>query len=168
MKTAFKIVLGIFLVVVILVSGYFALFLYSVYNLSEKQKIAENTQITREWLEITPKKPLKANRQVQKVLLSIKDYEETISDSLEEIELENGTIIKPEIEIIDENGKIYHLKKSSRLQSSEFGMLIGFSLDEEKHQLESLPQNLTYRSIRIRSDKPFYCKKIIWYDYDLK
>lgn len=31
-----------------------------------------------------------------------------------------------------------------------------------------LPSNVEFRTIRIRSDKPFICTKVIWRNYNLK
>ncbi len=170
MKTEIIVILSILLLIGLFVGGFYAFFMYSLNNMHKKQTIAENVQVTSEWLEINPEKPLETTKRVQKIMLSIKGYEKSIGevDDLKKIELSNGTEINPEIKLTDENGKVYQLKASSRHSIAEDGVLIGFSLDREKHETHSFPKNVTYKTLRIRSDKPFQCKMIYWYDYDLK
>jgi hypothetical protein len=121
----------------------------SVNSNHKEQIVAKNVQITDEWTEITPIQLLESTNQFQAILLSTECF--------------NETEINPEIEIIDENGKVYRLKGGSRLNSH-----FKFSLDEKLHGFDSFPRDVKYRTIRIRSDKTFKCEKIIWYDYTLK
>ena len=161
---------------IILLLGLFTVVFYAVVNYSLKsineqmenmhrrQTIAENVHVTSEWIQIKPEKALEPMKLGQTVELLIKDYEHDIhKDDFGNIQLKDGTFIKPEVEIIDENGKVYQLEDVSR-----HGNLIGFRPNEEIHGTFSFPKNVTYKAIRIRSDKPFLCKQIIWYDYDLK
>ncbi len=133
-------------------------------SMHKKTIVAENVQITDDWTEITSDNPLEPTKMVQKVQLLIEGYKHDIHNSdFGNITLSDGTKINPEIEIVDESGKVYKLKDSQRV-----GDLVGFSVDEKLHGSHSFPKDVTYKAIRIRSDKPFQCKKIIWYDYDLK
>lgn len=164
MKTAVIVILSVILLVVLLVGGFYAFFMYSLKNMHKKTIVAENAQITSEWLEIKPEKPLETAKLVQNVQLLIEGYKSDIQNSdFGDITLSDGTRINPEIEIVDENGKVYKLKDSHRI-----GNLIGFSVDEKFHGSHSFPKDVKYKTIRIRSDKPFQCEKVIWYDYDLK
>lgn len=137
---------------------------YITSSMHKKTIVAENAQITSEWLEIKPEKPLETTKLVQNVQLLIEGYKSDIQNSdFGDITLTDGRKIKPEIEIVDENGKVYKLKDSHRI-----GDLIGFSIDEKIHGSHSFPKDIKYKIIRIRSDESFQCKKVIWYDYDLK
>lgn len=164
MKTVLVIILAALSLIAIIVFGFYAFFTYSVKEMHGKQTVAENVQVTDEWSEITSEQLLEPTKQVQNVQLLIKNYKYDIQNSdFGNIKLSDGTKIKPEIEVTDENGKVYKLKESSRL-----GDLIGFSVDEKFHGSHTFPKDVKYKTIRIRGDEPFQCEKIIWYDYDLK
>lgn len=164
MKKALIIILGGLSLIAIFVFGSYAFFVYSIKAMHKKQTIAENTQITSDWQEITPEQSLKSIKQVQRVMLSIEGYENDLGkNDFGNIKLANGTNINPEIQIIDENGKIYQLKDGGRL-----GNDVGFLPIEKADGIHQFPKNVSYKTVRIRSDQPFRCKKIYWYDYDLK
>jgi len=164
MKTAVIVILSVILLVGLFIGGFYAFFMYSLKNMHKQQTVAENVQVTTEWTEITSEQLLEPTKQVQKVQLLIEGYKHDIhKNDFENITLSDGKKIKPEIEIIDEAGKTYKLKDSERL-----GNLIGFSVDEKFHDSHSFPNDVKYKTIRIRSNVPFQCEKIIWYDYDLK
>ncbi len=171
MKNAYIAVFVILLLIGLFAAGFYAVFVYSVKAINEsvrsmhrKQTVAENVQVTTEWTEITSEQLLEPTKRVQKVQLLIKNYKDDIQNpDYGNITLSDGTKVKPEIEIIDENGKVYKLKEGSRN-----GDLIGFSVDEKSHGSPSFPKDVKYKTIRIRSDEPFQSEKIIWYDYDLK
>lgn len=133
-------------------------------SMHKKQIVAENVQITNEWTEINSEKPLEPTNSIQAVQLLINGYEREVgSPDFGNITLTDGTKISPEVEIVDENGKSYQLKDGHRV-----GDFVGFSVDDKIHGSSKFPKNVSYKTIRIRSDKPFSCEKIIWYDYDLK
>lgn len=133
-------------------------------SMHKKQIVAENVQITNEWTEITSENPLKPTKLVQEVQLLINGYEREIGNpDFGHITLTDGTKITPEVEIVDENGKSYKLKDGHRVDN-----FVGFSVDDKIHGSFEFPKNVSYKIIRIRSDKPFFCEKIIWYDYDMK
>lgn len=132
-------------------------------SMHKKQIVAENVQITNEWTEITSEKPLEPTKLVQEVQLLIKGYKSDIGKpDFGNITLTDGTKIKPEVEIVDENGKSYQLKDGHRVDN-----FVGFSVDDKIHGSSEFPKNVSYKIILIRSDKPFL-RKIIWYDYDMK
>jgi hypothetical protein len=125
----------------------------------KKQTLAENIQVSSEWTEITPEKPLQGTEQIQRVMLSIEDYESMSDDSdAGNIKLKNGTEINPEIQIVDENGKVYELRAIG-LRNGD----VVFSLEKGL-----LPRDVTYKNVGIRSDKPFPAREIYWYDYSFK
>lgn len=148
--------------IVVLIFGFFAYLNHSMKAALEamhrKEIVAENILITSDWLEITPKNPLEVTKLVQEIVLSIENYENDIhTNDFRNIKLADGTAINPEVQIVDENGKIYQLRDGTRL-----GNLVGFTPNQ------GFPRKVTFKTVRIRSDKSFRCKKIYWYDYDLK
>lgn len=150
--------------IVVLLLGFYAFFVYSVKTMHTSQTLAENIQISSEPTEITLEKPLKGKKLVQQIALSIEGYKPKITDQGFVIKLTDGTIVNPQIEVVDENGNVYPLEKNGRtftgngdLVDVRFGGIDGMSV----------PGNLAYKTVRISSDKPFRCN-IYWKDYDLK
>ena len=158
MNKVLVVILAGLLLTAFLLYGFYAFFMYSVKAMHRKQTVAENVQITSDWLEITPENPLEATKQVQKIMLSIEGYEHDIEkNDFGNIKLADGTNINPEVQIVDENGKIYQLLDGMRL-----GNDVGFTPNQD------FQKKMTFKSVRIRSNKSFRCQKIYWYDYDLK
>lgn len=119
--------------------------------------------ISSEWLEITPKEPLRAERVVQYLYIyTTKPFEP--DNRSWGIRLADGSVVVPEVELVDQQGNIYNLKASSfSLEDPTRANVIsgiGFSA------LEELPKDKVYRAVRIRSDQPIQCSKIIWRCYD--
>lgn len=112
--------------------------------------IKSNTTITAEWMQITLDKPLKPERDVQVIMLYLE--EPYVGDfEAKAVRLPDGTLVQPEVQLLDTAGKTYALK-----YYGFFGrQLIMFTL----------PDQLTgrdYSTVRIRSDKPIRSKEIIW------
>lgn len=112
------------------------------------ETIATDIFVTSEWQDIAPSIPLKAHKEMwQTIFLKIEGFADNNDHEIWSIELENGTILKPEVQVEDLEGRIFDLKDNTRV-----GNLVGFSS----------PTDLTLRKIRIRSDRPFHCTKVIW------
>jgi hypothetical protein len=164
MKTVLIITSIIIVLTGLFMAGIYAFITYKLKTKNRKQIIAENIEINSVWLEISFEKPLEPNKQVQKILLAIENFEDRHDDFFSiMIKLQDGTIINPEIEIVDETGKTYRLKVASI-----HGNAVGFSPNENLHGTYKFPKDAVYKTVRIRSDNPFFCKMIYWYDYDLK
>jgi len=128
------------------------------------QTVAENIEVTSDWFEIKPKKPLEATKIGQEIRLLINGYEyDLYKNDFGNIQLKNGNYINPKIEIVDQNGKTYELEDSSRN-----GEYIGFSLKESILGIDDFPDGVKFTVVRIRSDDPFLCNEIVWHDYDMK
>lgn len=164
MKKMFAVILAGLFLTSVLGLGFYVWFIYSVKAMHKKQTVAENIQVTSDWLEVSLEKPLKTTKQVQKVMLSIEGYKSDYrNNDFGNIKLADGTSINPEIQVVDESDKIYELRDGTRT-----GNDVGFYPNKEIHGTHSFPNDVTYKTIKIRSDKPFLCKRIYWYDYDLK
>jgi hypothetical protein len=132
-----------------------------VYDLHDVNRvIGANVAISHEWREITPPFPLKTWKQNQYITLDVEGAKRSVnSDGLSsgyeikhfsEIELVDGTLVTPEIQLVDEYGESFSLRGSMENYAGR-----GFTT--------SLPSDRVYRTVRIRSDKPMNCKKIIWH-----
>ena len=164
MKTALIVILGGLVIAAVLVFVGNAYIKYSLRAMHRRETLAENVRVNSDWQEIRFEEPLKGEKQVQKVMLSIDGYEHNLHDNdFGKIRLTDGTFVNPEIQIVDENDKIYQLRDGTRLGNS-----VGFSPDQEIHGTYEFPRDVAYKSVKIRSDKPFQCSRIYWYDHDLK
>lgn len=112
--------------------------------------IKGDTTLTPEWIEITLDKPLKPERDVQVIMLYLE--EPYVGDfEAKAVRLPDGTLVQPEVQLIDTAGRTYSLKFWGF-----FGRkLILFTLSGELMGRE-------YSSVRVRSDKSFRSKEIIW------
>src|SRR5437588_2998880 len=111
--------------------------------------------ITPEWTEIVPKEPLKAERQINNFILVFDTsqlYEP--NDNTNGIRFPDGSVVTPEVQLIDQGGRSYTL---TSIGVSRNGMVLRY---------ENLPQNISYRMVRIRSDKPIKVSKIYWRCYN--
>ena len=115
--------------------------------------IRDDTTLTQEWMEITLEKPLKPEREVQAVMLHLaKPYEADLE--MNGVRLPDGSLVKPEVQLVDTAGNIYSLKYYGL-----FGrQLVIFTLRDQLMGRE-------YRTVRIRSDKPIHCRQIFWRCY---
>ena len=162
MKKAFTAATVILGLIILFAAGFYAIpvfidkaFEKVMNSMHKKQIVAENVQITNEWTEIISEKPLEPTKLVQKVQLLIKGYKSEIGSSdFGNITLTDGTKINPEVEIVDVNGKSYKLKDGHRVDN-----FVGFSVDDKIHGSFEFPKNVSYKIIRIRSDKPFFLRK---------
>lgn len=146
--------------IVVLALGFYAYFNYAVKATHISQLLAKEVEITSDKLEITPETPLKPNKQIQEIALSIDGYKPDIGNQDWTIKLNDGTIIEPKIELVDENNNIHPLKVIGQSFKAE-EVLVRF------REVNEPSKNITYKLIRISSDKSFRCS-VYWKDYDLK
>ena len=113
-------------------------------------EVASDLDISMDWIELTPKPPLKARKHTQCLLIFIEGYDEMSADS--------PTI---DVEILDNTAKAYKLSQS---------LLVGSRLSFSGNYAirSSLPQDKPFTKIRMRSDKPVRASKIFWENYNLK
>ena len=121
------------------------------------RNIAGVTAITSEWLEIKPDPMLKVSGKTPLVILELEgDY--TPDFGAKKLRYPDGMFSAPEAQLIDDRGNVFPLyllmahhrnRSSNDLGGAGFG-----SLD--------LPGDRSYVKLRIRSEKPMKCSKIIW------
>ena len=157
MKTSLKIVLlvlGLFCLIPIAYIGLAIMGeIYRFFNPYFIQEISGPTTISSEWLEILPEKPLRAKRQINRVVLVISDSYEPDYEHWA-LRLKDGSLVKLEVQLVDENGTTYDLRSPAiGPREMELGML-------------DLPKDRVYRMVRIRSDKPIRLSRIYWRCYN--
>ncbi len=134
------------------------------------REIVRDTSVTADGTEITPESSMKISRRHQSVAIKIDGaYISIGAEDDKDFFLSDGTKVSPEVEISDTEGNWYPLKGGSYLlgdgkgDGTEFRHihLAGFRSSE-------LPKDKQFRSVRIRSEIPFTCEKVIWRNYNLK
>ncbi len=162
MKKAIFITIGLLFGIAVMVLGVFE---YGMYRLEPvRDVVAVDVNVTREWQEFSPPKPLKIRRQTQRLEINIVGYKFDVNEQLPwKITLENGTVVNPEVQIVDQFGNTFELRDSTRV-----GTTIGFTPVGDANGDTSFPNDRTYTKVRIRSDVPFRCSSIVWTNKDLK
>jgi hypothetical protein len=148
------------------VTTFSLVFLSSCSGIQEKmypvvnQKIYGPVIIKDEWLEIIPKEPLKATRDVSEVILWFADrYEPKLE--LKGVRSPDGRTITPEVQLVAQDGTTYQLTVSSLDETG-----IGFRLHSFNSTPMSLPKDKIYSRVRVRSNSALKCSSIIWRNYN--
>src|SRR2546423_1448719 len=128
---------------------------------SYRVKLSGPMTIGNEWVELHPESPLKAENDLQMVLL---DLEAPFKDDLYKegkgankgagILTPDGEVINPEIEVVDQYGNKFNL------------VYAGAREDAPAYDLpypNKWPRDREYKTIRIRSPRPVKCKAIYWF-----
>jgi|ERR1041384_1906468 hypothetical protein len=142
---------------------YAGFIVYSLLTRQVDREIGSNLSISSDWIEITPEPPLKARNLTQTVILYIEGYKRDIADTRQQIIMPNGTVLNPEVQVIDEYGNVYPLKVGQWLSNG-----VGFTRDFDAGSSSKFPQDRTYTKVRIRSDRPFRISKVFWECYEPK
>ena len=120
--------------------------------------VAGSTAITSPWLEITPVPALKPAGKTSLLILELEgDY--TPDFQAQMLRFPDGTLGMPDVQLVDQEGNVFPLHflmihHRDRTGSSVMGGA-GFGAPD-------LPTDRSYGKVRIRSDKPMKCSKIIW------
>lgn len=104
MKKLF-VILGILLLIpAALYSIFLAAGIYrSIFSPYLDEEISGPIIVSPEWLAISPKRPLRADRQVQYVMVNFSQSGQPEVNSLG-LRLPDGTLIIPEVELVDDSG----------------------------------------------------------------
>lgn len=127
--------------------------IYRLFNPYLDQEISGPTTISSEWREIVPRQPIRVERQIQYMTLDVADPFEPVYDKWS-LRLGDGSVVKPEVQLVDENGNVYNLT-SPALDNKGIAF-----------RNSDLPKDRVYRSVRIRSDKPIRLTRIYWRCYN--
>ena len=120
--------------------------------------IAGSTAITSQWLEIKPAPILKPLGKTSFVILELEgDYTPDFQAKM--LRFPDGALGMPEVQLVDEQGNVFPLHflmvhHRDRTGSDVMGGA-GFGTPD-------LPADRGYSKVRVRSDKPLKCSKIIW------
>jgi hypothetical protein len=152
------IIFGVLCAIPLLLIG---LFLYSLTTLDSEQEVTEKITLDSEWIKITPKKPLKPEKQTQEIVLDVDPIEGLVRNNsdLEHIRLGNGAIVNPEIQIVDQYGNVYTSDDILRYPTpSLYGNGISCQFYNPR-----LPQDRVYTEVRVKCDKSLRLSRIVWH-----
>ena len=120
--------------------------------------IAGSTAITSQWLEIKPTPLLKPSGRTSLVILELEgDYTPDFQSQM--LRFPDGALCMPDVQLVDEQGNVFPLHflmvhHRDRTGSNVMGGA-GFGTPD-------LPADRSYSEVRVRSDKPMKCSKVIW------
>ena len=120
--------------------------------------ITGSTAIASQWFEIKPEPPLKPSGKTSLVILELEcDYSPDFQSQM--LRFPDGTLGMPEVQLVDEHGNVFPLHFLMVHHRDRSGPNVmggaGFGAPD-------LPTNRSYGKVRVRSDKPMTCSKIIW------
>lgn len=137
------------------------LLLLSMSTYDSEQGIAGQVTIPTEWIEFTPKEPLRPSKDTQEVVLDAAEPLVRNNSNLKRIELESGTLVKPELQLIDQYGNIFNANVNRYPTPSRYNNGISCSVPY-------LPQDRLYTKVRVRSDQPLKLARILWHCHTWK
>lgn len=124
------------------------------------REIAGAVTLSDQWLEIAPEGGLKPERRIHEVVLNFSEPLEP-DYKVWGVRLKDGSVVAPEVQLIDQNGTTYQLTTSSLDRTG-----MSFSMRDSQTHREVLPTDRTYRAVRIRCDKPIMCSSVVWRCYN--
>src|SRR4051794_2825970 len=152
-----SIVLAILVVLIIAFFGAFIVFI----NIPNDQTLAKNIKVTNDWTEIDMKSRFSAHNQVQTLNIRSPGIQFSGPSGFDGVDLKDGRILHPEIELVDNEGKVQPLRLT--------GFVTKFYVDAEYRPAkgtDGFRQGRQFSKIRIRSDVTFDCSLIYWRDYN--
>ncbi len=120
--------------------------------------IASSIAITSQWSEIKPTPPLKTSGTTSLVILELEgDYTPDFQSQM--LRFPDGGLGMPEVQLVDEHGNAFPLHFLMVHHRDRSGSPVmggaGFGAPD-------LPTDRSYSQVRVRSDKPMKCSKLIW------
>jgi hypothetical protein len=129
-----------------------------------KVKISDGRQLDSNWLEIVPPVPLKTVGKIHFVGLKLPNIKGWADEKQQKLRLTDGSEIKIEVELIDENDRPTTLFPNGFGSGYvEFGMRTD---DREKPEKSFFPIGAKFEKIRLRSDRPVTAEEIVWAEFE--
>ena len=125
-----------------------------------ERSISGPLTLSSNWIEIIPAKPIRAAKQHQDIVLYVDPAEGLVKDNLhmERIQLASGALLKPEIQLFDQNGNEF-TAAIENYAGNKNGLL---------GRISELPTERTYTKLRIRSDKAVRLSRVVWHCWNGK
>ena len=134
----------------------FALFMLVMMSSYSEQKVAGEMMLTTDWVEITPRRPLRPSKQYQSIVLDV--AEPLVKDNLIDQAIRpDGTELHPEVVLISERGDVVPVKLRRTPTPSRY----------ENAVSGHVPDGV-YVKVRVRCNKPVRLRRIVWHCWDGK
>ena len=142
------------LVLIVLVGG----FVYGMLTSDSEQIVSGPVTLSTQWTEISPQRPLLPTKQTQEIVLDVDPSEGLVEDNLhlDKMQLSNGVVVHPQIQLVDSNGNIFEAQVSRYPVPSRYNN--GLS-----GHVSNLPQDREFTKVRVRSDSPLRLSRIVWH-----
>ena len=146
--------------IVMMIGGVGAFLIY--FNVPNDRTIAKSLKVSNDWIEVPIEPPLNAQHRDQSVNLRIQDidFHAGVTNG---VKLKDGTVLNPDIDLIDENGTILTLRPSGSVSKYYVDAVF-----KPVSETDGFASGRKFTKIRIRSDIPFECQSVYWRDYDPK
>jgi hypothetical protein len=151
-----RILLIVFLLLAIAVVISACMFLINPYV---DRELSGPVTLTQEWMEFTPKEPLKAERDTQEIALLF-DPPVKINPPIRTSPYPEDVTYEIEAELVDSND-VTHRSRPGYSASGNGDSYIRYSVG-----FNDLPKNVTYRIVRIRSRSPYPVQRILFRCYN--
>ena len=108
--------------------------------------------LSSNWLSVSLSRPVTAKWDVQAIYVGVGSKHQSSTDPLG-IRLEDGSIVKPEIELVTKTGEVQPFR------------FVGFSNADLVFENDHIARGSSFAELRIRSPKPVVCSRISWISY---
>jgi hypothetical protein len=136
---------------------------YGFATADSEQIVSGPVTLSSQWTEFVPQKPLQPLKQSQEIVLDVDPSEGLIEDNLhlERIQLSNGPLLRPQIQLVDSQGNVFEAEVSRYPVPSLYkNGISGY--------VSSLPRDREFTRIRVRSDFPVRLSRIVWHCHNGK
>ena len=131
------------------------------WNKQRNYEVASDLDISGDWVELTPRPPLKATRHTQHLTVLVDGYHRNPGDHPFRLHLPDGTTANLEVEIVEVGGESFRLRPTVYASGG-----VGYTRSRAARPRQ--PGGTSYTKVRMRCDKPFRASKVIWVDMNLK
>jgi hypothetical protein len=129
-------------------------------------------EVTEQWQEVKLLKPLNSEGPLHYIVLELKDEDQWQFFDLKEIKNSQGQLVSIAVQLIDESGLAYELIPNLYNRGSvKFSPNFVNGSGGEKVPLPILgkaDKNVNFVKLRIKTNHPFTCTKILWQRYNFK
>ena len=126
------------------------------------RELSGTVTLNQEWLELTPKEPLKVERDTQEITLyPDPPIKMVFADNSSKLIPADGRSATIEAELTDSKGITY--RSSPGVSETMTGNL---EVTTRKLKFKDLPKDVVFEKIRIKSSAAFPVKKLLWRCYN--
>jgi len=137
--------------------------IYKFATLDSEEVVSGPVTISAQWAEFIPQRPLQPSKQTQEIVLDVDPSEDLVEDNLhlDRMQLANGTVLHPQIQLLDSHGNVFDAEVSRYPVPSRYKN--GLS-----GHVPNLPQDGAFTKVRVRSDSPVRLSRIVWHCHEGK